>query len=73
MIYISKRSDVHPETHISNHGIGLQGFSVSSFSSHGGGLHHGLRRTKMGAWMPRTVGVVLAHKGMGHQRPGDPS
>ena len=25
------------------------------------GLHHGLGRTKVGAWMPRTVGVVLAH------------
>ena len=40
---------------------GLQGFSVRSRSSHGGGLHHGLGRTKVGAWMPRTVGVVLAH------------
>ena len=36
-------------------------FSVSSWSSHGGGLYHGLRRTKVGARMPRTVGVVLAH------------
>ena len=44
----------------------LQGFSVSSCSSHGGGPHHGLRRTKVGAWMPRTVGVVLAHQGVGH-------
>ena len=48
-------------SHLSNHGIGLQGFSVSSWSSHGGGLHHGLGMTKVGAWMPRTVGVVLAH------------
>ena len=30
------------------------------------GLHHGLRRTKVGVWMPRTVGVVLAHYGVGH-------
>ena len=52
---------VHPATHLSNYGIGLKGFSVSSGSSHGGGLHHGLIRTKVGAWMPRTVGVVLAH------------
>ena len=61
LIYISQRSGVHPATHLSNHGIGLQGFGVSSWSSHGGGLHHGLGRTKVGAWMPRTVGVVLAH------------
>ena len=25
------------------------------------GLYHGLRRTKVGPWMPRTGGVVLAH------------
>ena len=36
-------------------------FGVSSWSSHGGGLYHGLGRTKVGAWVPRTVGVVLAH------------
>ena len=41
--------------------IGLQGFSMSSWSRHGGGLYHGLRRTKVGTWMPRTVGIVLAH------------
>ena len=38
-----------------------QGFSVSSGRSRGGGLHHGLGKTKVGAWMPRAVGVVLAH------------
>ena len=59
--YISKRSGVHPATHLYYHGIRLQGFSVSSWSSHGGGLYHGLDRTKVGAWMPRMVGVVLAH------------
>ena len=25
------------------------------------GLYHGLRRTKVGPWIPRTGGVVLAH------------
>jgi len=30
------------------------------------GLQHGLGRTKVGAWMPRTVVVVLAHQGVGH-------
>ena len=30
------------------------------------GLCHGLRRTKVGAWIPRMVGVVLAHQGVGH-------
>ena len=39
---------------------------MSSWSSHGGGLYHGLGRTKVGAWMPRTVGVVLMHYGVGH-------
>ena len=48
----------------------LQGFSVSSCSSHGGGLHYGFRRTKVGAWMPRTVGVVLANKGVSHLTQG---
>ena len=62
LIYISKRSGVHPVTHLSYHGIGLQGFSVSLWNSHGRGRYHGLRRTKVGAWMPRTVGVVLTHR-----------
>ena len=61
LIYIFKLSGVHPATQLSHHGIGLQGFSVSSRSSQGGGLYHGLGRTKVGAWMPRTIGVVLAH------------
>ena len=26
------------------------------------GLYYGLGRTKTGAWMPRTVGAVLAHR-----------
>ena len=39
--------------------ICIYNISVSSWSSHGGGLYHGLRRTKVGAWMPRTVGEVL--------------
>ena len=30
-IYISKRSGVHPETRLSHHEIGLQGFGVSSW------------------------------------------
>ena len=34
------------------------------------GLHHGPPTTKVGAWMPRTVGVVLAHKGVGHRAQG---
>ena len=70
LIYISARSDVHPATPLSNHGIGLRGFSVSSWSSHGGGLHHGLGRTKVGAWMPRTEGVVLAQWGVVHLNEG---
>ena len=43
---------------------------MSSWRSHGGGLYHGLRRTKVGAWMPRGVGVVLAHYGVGHLTEG---
>jgi len=61
LIYISKRSGVHAVTHLSYHGTGLQGSSVRSWSSHGGGLHHGIGRTKVPPWIPRTVGVVLAH------------
>ena len=34
------------------------------------GLHHGLGRTKVGAWMPRMVGVVLAHSGVGQLTEG---
>ena len=70
LIYISKRSGVHPATRLSNHGIGLQGCNVSSWSRHCGCLHHGLGRTKVGAWMPRTVGGVLAHSGVGHLAQG---
>ena len=50
--------------------MGLKEFSVSSCSSHGGVLHHGLRRTKVGAWMARAVGVVLAHQAVGHLTEG---
>ena len=48
---------------LSNYGMGLQGFRVSSCSSHGGGVQHGLGSTKVGAWMPRTVGVVRSSLG----------
>ena len=33
-------------------------------------LCHGLRRKKVSAWMPRTVGVLLAHQGVGHLTEG---
>ena len=33
-------------------------------------LAYGLGRTKVGAWMPRTVGEVLAHQGVGHLTEG---
>ena len=34
------------------------------------GLYHGLRRTKELPWMPMTVGVVVAHLGVGHLTEG---
>ena len=34
------------------------------------GLYHGIRRTKVGPWMPGTGGVVLAHQGVGHLTEG---
>ena len=61
LIHISKRSGVHPATRLSYHGIGLQGFSVSSWSSCGGGLHHGLGRTKVGH---RAQGLLTLHNVM---------
>ena len=59
----------------SYHGIGLQGFNVSSWSSHGRGLCRGLGRTKGGrldAQDGRGCACALGRRSP-HRRPADPS
>ena len=50
------------------HGVPVRNVNktMSSCSSHGGGLHHGFGTTKVGAWMPKTVDA----QGVGHLSQG---